>query len=142
MADFFKDVKTKDSLTKARTTKNNVTITQEEPERNIDREKQVKKQEVVQKESFSYSEQEQVKTQRRERRGRKPSESTMERDFISVNIGDGLREDLEFLCQRYAKQSGKKSVGLSTYIRHLVEKDIEQNNDYLTRAKQLFSVLE
>ncbi|WP_026658242.1 hypothetical protein [Butyrivibrio sp. AC2005] len=69
------------------------------------------------------------------RRGRKPSENPMERDFISVNIGDGVREDLVYLCRRHEKQTGKKSVGLATYIRHLIEKDIEENKKYLDAAR-------
>lgn len=69
------------------------------------------------------------------KRGRKPSENPMERDFISVNIGDGAREDLTYLCRRHEKQTGKKSVGLGTYIRYLIEKDIADNKKYLDAAK-------
>ena len=69
------------------------------------------------------------------KRGRKPSDNPMERDFISVNIGDGVREDLVYLCRRHEKQTGKKSVGLATYIRHLIEKDIAENKKYLDAAR-------
>ncbi len=69
------------------------------------------------------------------KRGRKPSENTMERDFISVNIGDGLREDLVYLCRRHEKQTGKKSVGLATYIRYLIEQDISKNQEFLDAAR-------
>ncbi len=68
-------------------------------------------------------------------RGRKPLENPMERDYVSVNVGDGVREDLEYLCRKHAKQTGKKSVGLGTYIRYLIEQDIARNKKYLTAIK-------
>ena len=68
-------------------------------------------------------------------RGRKPLANPMERDYVSVNVGDGIREDLEYLCRKHAKQNGKKSVGLGTYIRFLIEQDIASNQKYLKAIK-------
>ena len=68
-------------------------------------------------------------------RGRKPLANPMERDYVSVNVGDGIREDLEYLCRKYAKQNDKKSVGLGTYIRYLIEQDIASNQKYLKAIK-------
>lgn len=73
--------------------------------------------------------------QPRSTRGRKPLANPMERDYVSVNVGDGIREDLEYLCRKHAKQSGKKSVGLGTYIRFLIEQDIASNQKYLKAVK-------
>lgn len=75
-------------------------------------------------------------------RGRKPLANPMERDYVSVNVGDGIREDLEYLCRKYAKQNGKKSVGLGTYIRFLIEQDIASNQKYLKAIKEAEAIFE
>ncbi len=86
-------------------------------------------------------EEEPIVEKKKDRRGRKPTGNAMEREFCSVNVGDGIREDLKLLIERYEQQTGKNSVGIGTYIRYLIEKDIEENKDYLTQAKKFKELL-
>ena len=60
----------------------------------------------------------------------------------SFDISNGIREDLEYLCRKYAKQNGKKSVGLGTYIRFLIEQDIASNQKYLKAIKDAEAIFE
>ncbi|AOZ97809.1 hypothetical protein [Butyrivibrio hungatei] len=77
----------------------------------------------------------------KDRRGRKPTGKAMERKFISVNIGDGVGEDLNLLIKKYEMETGKRSVGVGTYIRYLIDKDIEENRDYIDKARKYEELL-
>ncbi|WP_026653600.1 hypothetical protein [Butyrivibrio proteoclasticus] len=80
--------------------------------------------------------------QKETKRGRRPTgEEPMERRFIAVNIGNGVENDLGFLIKKYERETGKKNVGVGTYIRYLVDKDIEENRDYIEKAKKYEELL-
>ena len=82
----------------------------------------------------------QMPTERVETRGRKKDPNTKQPKLLSVNIVD-LEDDLDILVTRYKKEHKDSSfkIGAATYVRELIEKDIEQNKEYINKAKAFFA---
>ena len=55
-------------------------------------------------------------------------------DFISINIGGGIREGIEILCNRESLRSGRK-VSYNEYITKILKEHIEENRAYIETLK-------